>query len=51
MSEPPTAIEVSHLVKIYGGVTTENFETIEDGIKECDTRLDAYLQSFKKEAT
>ena len=38
-------------IKIYGSVSSENFESIESGIVECDVRLDRYLESFKKDVS
>lgn len=37
-------------IKIYAGASSETFKTIEDGIKECDARLDLYLETLKKDA-
>jgi phosphomannomutase len=37
-------------IKIYGGVTTASFRTIEEAIQECDNRLDLLLDALKKEA-
>lgn len=37
-------------VKIYGCATTERFTSLEDGIRDCDQRLDVYLESLKKDA-
>lgn len=34
-------------IKIYGCVTSPSFTTLENGIKECDNRLDLFLQSLK----
>ena len=33
-------------IKIYGGVSTSTFKTIDDAIQECDARLDKYLAVF-----
>jgi phosphoglucomutase/phosphomannomutase len=38
-------------IKIYGGVASEDFASVDSGIKECDARLDSFLQALKKEAT
>ncbi len=38
-------------IKIYGCVTTDHFKTIEEGIQECDKRLDLFLDTLKKDAT
>ena len=38
-------------IKIYGGVSSKNFEEIESGIKECDARLDSYLLALKQATT
>lgn len=34
-------------IKIYGGVTAENFKIIEDAIQECDRKLELYLNALK----
>jgi phosphoglucomutase/phosphomannomutase len=34
-------------IKIYGGVSTTLFTTIEEGIAECDKRLNDYLEALK----
>ena len=38
-------------IKIYGCATSESFATLEEGIKECDQRLDLFLESLKKDAS
>jgi phosphoglucomutase/phosphomannomutase len=37
-------------VKIYGSVNSEQFDSIEQGIQECDQRLDVLLNALKKDA-
>ncbi len=37
-------------IKIYGGVSNEQFKTIEEAIQECDKRLDTYLNALKEDA-
>lgn len=37
-------------LKIYGGAAAKKFESIEEGIKECDKRLDVFLDALKKDA-
>jgi phosphomannomutase len=32
-------------IKIYGGVSTDKFKTIDEGIQECDKRLDLFLNA------
>lgn len=36
-------------LKIYASVSSSNFHSIEDGIKECDERLDILLNALKKQ--
>lgn len=38
-------------IKIYGGVSTKQFASIDAGIQECDQRLDLYLNALKKDAS
>ena len=38
-------------IKIYGGVSTKEFASIDAGIQECDKRLDLYLNALKKDAS
>jgi len=38
-------------IKIYGGVSSKQFTTIDAGIQECDKRLDLYLNALKKDAS
>jgi phosphomannomutase len=37
-------------IKIYGGVSMEDFKTIEEAIQECDKRLGLFLDTLKKDA-
>jgi phosphomannomutase len=37
-------------IKIYGSVSSDPFTSLEEGIKECDTRLDLFLNALKKHA-
>jgi phosphomannomutase len=37
-------------IKIYGSVSADNFKTIDEGIQECDQRLDLFLDALKKDA-
>jgi phosphomannomutase len=37
-------------IKIYAGVSTEKFPSLEEGIQECDKRLDLFLEALKKDA-
>lgn len=36
-------------IKIYGSISLEKFQTVEQGIQECDQRLDGLLHAFKKD--
>ena len=38
-------------IKIYGGVSSATFKTIEEAIQECDKRLDLLLDTLKKVST
>ena len=36
-------------IKLYGEVSSRSFKTVEEGIKECDTRVANLLESLKKD--
>lgn len=38
-------------IKIYGCVRSESFTTLEEGIQECDERLDHFLETLKKDTS